>query len=272
MTAPWDHLEFSISKVIPLSRNGTAGAFRLELSDGTTLKARVFPTSHWAARVQRLLLVSRTTLLPRPLRREGHVLISEFVDGTPLDEWLRLATAPDHARLARDAGRLMGRLHTRPFPPARPPAPERYRERLVRVANQLGRAALLSATEVRGLSRLKAPSRAITGLTHGDVCPENLILTPDGGIRAIDEERLAVRPLAYDLARSANRWPLDPGLNDAFLAGYVEGGGDARGFLRWRTFWIAAALASSAGYRLARAPRSLGPTLSALKRTAAAVP
>jgi hypothetical protein len=273
MTAtPWDRLGLSISRVVPLSRNGTAGAFRLELSDGTTLKARVFPTPHWASRVHRLLLASRTTILPRPLRREGHVLLSEFVDGTPLDEWLRLATRPDHARLARDAGRLMARLHARPWPPAHPPAPERYRERLVRVANQLRRMALLGATEVRRLSRLKAPSRARIGLTHGDVCPENLILTPDGGIRAIDEERLAVRPLAYDLARSANRWPLDPRLDHAFLAGYADGGGHARGFLRWRTFWIATALASSAGHRLARAPHSLGPTLSALQKIASAEP
>jgi aminoglycoside phosphotransferase (APT) family kinase protein len=273
MTAtPWDRLGLSISKVIPLSRNGAAGAFRLELSDGATLKARVFPTSHWASRVQRLLLASRTTILPRLLRREGHVLLSEFVDGTPLDEWLRLATRADHERLARDAGRLMARLHSRPCPPAHPPAPERYREHLVRVVNQLGRTALLSATEVRQLSRLKAPPQARTGLTHGDVCPENLILTPDGVIRAIDEERLAVRPLAYDLARSANRWPLDPRLDHAFLAGYAEGGGHARGFLRWRTFWIAAALASRAGYRLARAPESLGPTLSAMQRIASATP
>jgi hypothetical protein len=272
MTAtPWDRLGLSISQVIPLSRYGTAGAFRLELSDGTTLKARVFPTPHWASRVQRLLLASRTTILPRPLRREGHGLLSEFVHGTPLDEWLRLATRSDHARLAREAGRLMARLHARPCPPAHPPAPERYRERLVRVANQLRRMALLSASEVRRLSRLKAPSRARTGLTHGDVCPENLILTSDGGIRAIDEERLAVRPLAYDLARCANRWPLDPRLDDAFLVGYAEAGGHARGFLRWRTFWIAAALASSAGHRLARAPHSLGPTLSAMQQIASAL-
>ena len=232
----------------------------------------MFPTPHWASRVQRLLLASRTTILPRPFRREGPVLVSEFIDGTPLDEWLRLASASDHARLAHDAGRLMARLHARPCPPARPPAPERYRERLVRAANQLGRAALLSATEVRRLSRLKAPAKARTGLTHGDVCPENLILTPDGGIRAIDEERLAVRPLAYDLARSVNRWPLDRGLDHAFLTGYAEGGGHARGFLQWRTFWLAAALASSAGYRLARAPQSLGPILSALRRIASATP
>ena len=66
-------------------------------------------------------------------------------------------------------------------------------------------------------------------VTHGDICPENLIRTPDGALRPIDEERLALRPLAYDLARAVNRWPLDARLERAFLGGYVSAGGRPEG-------------------------------------------
>jgi aminoglycoside phosphotransferase (APT) family kinase protein len=265
----WDALDLSIAGVTPLSRNGTAGAFRLDLSDGTTMKARVFPTSRWACAVVRLLHDSRTPVLPRLLRRAGPVLVFEFIEGTPLDVRLRTAGAQTTSRAARDAGQLMAQVHACRCSGGRPPAPERYRERLVHIVNQLSRASLLDRSTARLLCGLAAPARARTGLTHGDVCPENLILTRGGRIRAIDEERLAVRPLAYDLARSVNRWPLDIALERAFLDGYEAGGGDARGFVRWRTFWIAAALASSAGYRLTRSPGSLGPTLAALRAVAA---
>jgi aminoglycoside phosphotransferase (APT) family kinase protein len=133
-------------------------------------------------------------------------------------------------------------------------------------ARRLVSASLLEPDEGARLAELAAPPRARSGLTHGDICPENLILTPCGGLRAIDEERLAARPFAYDLARAINRWPLHGHLERSFLSGYEDGGGDARGFRRWQRFWIPAALATSAEYRLARAPGTLGPILAALRR------
>jgi aminoglycoside phosphotransferase (APT) family kinase protein len=146
------------------------------------------------------------------------------------------------------------------------PGPARYRARLVTLARRLVRASLLEPCEGARLAELPAPRHARSGLTHGDICPENLIVTPSGPLRAIDEERLAVRPFAYDLARAVNRWPLDDGLERQFLSGYEDGGGDVPGFRRWRSFWIAAALATSAEYRLTRAPDTLGPILAALRR------
>jgi hypothetical protein len=46
-----------------------------------------------------------------------------------------------------------------------------------------------------------------------------------------------------------NRWPLDDRLERTFLEGYVSSGGQPQAFLRHRSFWIAAALATSAEYR-----------------------
>ena len=101
-------------------------------------------------------------------------------------------------------------------------------------------------------------------MTHGDICPENLIRTPDGALRPIDEKRLALRPLAYDLARAVHAagagisrrlsvWRWTPGR-----------------ILRYRAFWIAGALATSAEYRFNQ-PARLRPILAALRALAANV-
>ena len=264
----WPSLGLSVRRATPLSRRGAAPAFRLDLEDGRTVKARVFPTARWAADVQRLLAAPGARALPRPLLRSGPVLISEFIEGTPLDEWLPHRSASEVIRHAREAGRLMASVHKGRSPRGRGPGPARYRARLVALARRLVCASLLEPCEGARLAELAAPGRARSGLTHGDICPENLIVTPSGPLRAIDEERLAVRPLAYDLARAVNRWPLNDGLEQSFLSGYEDGGGDVRGFRRWRSFWIPAALATSAEYRLAHAPDTLRPILAALRRCA----
>lgn len=268
----WRSLGLSVRRATRLSRRGAAPAFRLDLEDGRTVKARVFPSTRWAAGVQRLLAAPGARTLPRPLLRSGPVLISEFVEGIPLDEWLPHASAREVRRLAREAGRLTASFHAGRPPGGRGPRPARYRARLVALARRLVRASLLEPSLGARLAKLTAPERARSGLTHGDVCPENLIMTPSGPLRAIDEERLAVRPLAYDLARAVNRWPLHDGLERSFLSGYEDGGGDARGFRRWRAFWIAAALATSAQYRLAHAPDTLPPILAALRRVVSTDP
>jgi hypothetical protein len=73
-----------------------------------------------------------------------------------------------------------------------------------------------------------------------------------------------VRPLAYDLAHTINRWPLDDRLERTFLEGYLSAGGRPQGFLRHRSFWIAAALATSAEYRWQH-PARLRPILAAMR-------
>jgi len=263
----WTSVGLSISQATPLSRTGAARAFRLDLRDGRTVKGRIFPTASWAARVERLLRMPRAQSLPRPLIRAGRVLVLEFVDGTPLDEWL-----PGHndsaERYAGVAGVLMARLHRGRSLQDRAPTPARYAARMQAVLGALTRGALLDSSVAERLKGLAVPARARTALTHGDICPENLIRRRTGDLRPIDEERLAVRPLAYDLARAVNRWPLDAGLERAFLNGYASEGGKAAGFLKYRAFWISAALATSAEYRLKDRPATVGPILDRMRAVA----
>jgi aminoglycoside phosphotransferase (APT) family kinase protein len=268
-TRDWRRLGFDIVRAVVLSHHGAGRAFRLDLRDGRTLKARLFTSPRWAAEVERLLAAPGARACPRPIERRGNVLISEFVPGVPLDERLVTATGSETRRWAREAGHLMARIHRGHPPRGRATAPAWYQRHLISRIRTLVRVGLITRDEGDRLIALGAPVHARGGLTHGDVCPENLVLTPAGSLVAIDEERLALRPFAYDLARSVNRWPLDAALERAFLKGYADGGGDASGYRRWRAFWVATALATSAGYRLKRAPGTLGPILSAIRQLAA---
>ena len=261
----WSSLGFPVVGQRALSRLGAARAFRLDLRGGGTVKGRIFPTARWAARIERLLSLPRAAGLPKPLCRLDRFMVLEFVEGTPLDEWLPRQPLDREAAAARAAGLWLAQLHRGSPPADRAPAPSRYAQRLGVVLRRMLRARLLGADVVGALGRLTPPASASRAVTHGDICPENLIRTPAGPIRPIDEERLAVRPLAYDLARTINRWPLSARLEAAFLEGYVSGGGRPAGFLKHRTFWIAAALATSAEYRWQQ-PSRLRPILAALDR------
>ena len=267
----WNRFGFDVLRAVVLSRHGAGRAFRLDLRDGRTLKARVFTSVRWAADVERLLAAPGARACPRPIERHGSVLISEFVPGVPLDEWLAGEGCTEARRHARNAGHLMAGIHRGRPPRGRAPATAWYRRHMTSGIREVVRAGLLTREESNRLAAIAAPARARCGLTHGDVCPENLVLTPAGSLVAIDEERLALRPLAYDLARSVNRWPLDGVLERAFLKGYAEGGGDASGYLRWRTFWVATALSTSAAYRLKRAPDTVGPIVATIRRFARAL-
>jgi thiamine kinase-like enzyme len=264
----WTSLGLSVSRVTPLSRTGAARVFRLDLDDGRTVKGRIFPTAFWAARVQRLLETRRAHSLPRPMIRAGRVLVLEFVEGTPLDEWLPGRGRASERHAARLAGGLIARLHSgRPLPGAAPTA-ARYAARMRATLSALTRSAALERDVAERLSALATPTHARTALTHGDICPENLIRTKSGDLRPIDEERLAMRPLAYDLARAVNRWPLDASLERALLNGYSAEGGKAGGFRKHRVFWLSAALATSAEYRLKQRPETLRPILEAMRALA----
>ncbi len=139
---------------------------------------------------------------------------------------------------------------------------------IARAARALLRRSLLDVDTSRQLIHLKAPARSRLALTHADICPDNLIQQSPSRFRLIDEERLAVRPIAFDLARAVARWPLDPAGEREFLGAYRAAGGDATGFLDDRTFWMAAAFSTSALYRLNRGDTRVHRLAAQLRRLA----
>ena len=143
-----------------------------------------------------------------------------------------------------------------------------YQRLVSLVTGRLVQRRRMSRADAAHLGALPRPALAQAALTHGDPAPENLVLTTSGQLRAIDEERVAVRPVAYDLARAICRWPLDVDEEAALLAAYAAAGGQAREFRQHRRFWIASALATSAAYRMHYRPEALGPIVAQLRELA----
>lgn len=253
--------------VTPLSRRGQAPAFRLECAAGPARKARVFPDAAAARRVERLLRAPGARALPRPAFRHGRVLVTEFIDGVPVDQALAAAPGLTPA-LVSGAGALLARLHAGRRPPGPLLRVGFYRAALRRVLDLLRRRRLLGPAEIRCVLAFPVARRAPIVLSHGDLCAENLVLTPGRTLRAIDEERLALRPVGFELARSVARWPLDGPGEALLLAGYESAGGDAASYRDARGFWLASALATSIGYRLRVAPEAVGPALERLRALA----
>jgi hypothetical protein len=246
--------------------HGHSTTFRLDLADGGSAKMRVYGDQAAAARVERHLRGSSAGVLPAVLARVGRRLVVEHVQGAVLDARLRQATLAERRRLVRATGRLLARLHDGDYMSAPVSA---YRRLVSLVTGRLVRRKQMSRSDAARLATLSRPAQARAALTHGDPAPENLVLTVSGRLRAIDEERVAVRPVAYDLARAICRWPLDDDEEAALLAAYAAAGGQAREFRQHRRFWIASALATSAVYRMRYRPGALGPIVAQLRDLAA---
>ena len=253
-----------VERVVALSGHGHSDTFRLDLAGGRRAKMRVYRDKVSAARVERQLRESSVGVLPEVLVRVGRRLIVEHVEGKVLDGFR--ASPVERRRLVRATGRLLARLHGGPSGVTVPVG--LYQRVLSLAAGRFVRRRQMSRAEAARLATLSRPARARAGLTHGDPAPENLVLTASGRLRAIDEERVAVRPVAYDLARAICRWPLDAVEEAALLAAYSAAGGPAREFRQYRRFWIASALATSAVYRMRYRPNALGPIISQLRELA----
>jgi streptomycin 6-kinase len=243
---------------------GSGRAFVVDLDDGRRFKARVLPRGA-APRVFRLLARLRAGDLPRPLARDGRVLAVEYVPGRRLDALLASGAA-EPARAAREAGGLLARLHATPVPSRETALPlAAYRALLRRTVRRLRARSRLGEADAGVLLAIEAPRRVRFAITHGDLYPENLVRAPRGRLRAIDEERLAVRPAPFDLARCVTRWPMDHRLEAVLLRGYAAGGGDARPYLRDRAFWLAVAWALSAAFRMKDRRRPLRVPVAGLR-------
>jgi aminoglycoside phosphotransferase len=234
--------------------------FRLELADGRTLKGRRLADTAHAKRIA----VIRATIegspvcasLPRVIAWRGEALLEEWFEGRSVGgpSWPADAT--------RRAASLLGLLHDLEVPAAlEPPAEaslaathvQRLRNTL-RELESLGALPARHAASLLELALARAPSRATTGFVHGDLCPENIVLDPAGQVRLVDSETLAVDACEHDLARTWYRWPAAPQEREAFCTGYGDRGAGER-FLAHRSFWLVAALASAARFRLSACTR-----------------
>jgi phosphotransferase family enzyme len=241
----------------PHSPRPRPGAFRLCLADGRQLKATLTTSGGHAKKVKYLLGCLDARVFPPVLARHGRVIVTEWINGEPLE----VDASP--ARL-REAAAVQAKLHLTPVP-----ADCRYPTRdldglAVQAEADMRAAADLDAigdvragAAVDALRRF-APSVADCGFVHRDFCPENLVVGGGGALCAIDNETISLGPYDFDLARTWYRWPMDAARRRIHLEAYAARRATGA-FLDHFPFWAIAVLADSIQLRRAAA----GPVLSA---------
>jgi len=184
--------------------------------------------------------------------QRGDLLLEEWIDGEPLPD------PPPDALLA-EAGDLLGRLHAH----GRAPGARRadlvptaaHRASIERQLGDLRAAGALSAAtagRLREAGRAWDPRETEAGVTHRDLCADNLLVGRDGHLVVIDNETMLTGPLDFDLARSDYRWPLAPEQRACFLRAYAAHRDPCTEPAAAR-FWRLRALTLSACFRLRQA-------------------
>jgi len=183
--------------------------YRVDLARGGVVKVRRVTRPRTSLGAALLLRALEDPDLAAPLFAAGRVTIEQWVDGVSVGTHRPAAAHVD------GAADLLGRLHARTALPDRRfhrvGSTEPLRTKTLRRLDALRDARLLSSGEARRLiAALDAglPDRAGRGPVHGDLCAENLVVAPGGRVVSIDNERIRIDFLNYDLGRTWVRWPM----------------------------------------------------------------
>lgn len=223
-------------------------AFRVELADGTQLKARRLENERQAEMVGRLL-EDAGDAFPAALERRGAALLEPWVGGTVL----ATLEAIDETVFER-CGAILGELHRLPVPAWRTRPVRNLADQSRRLREDLALLVEIGAVEpalgerILAIAATAMPDDASLGVVHRDFCADNLLLTAAGDIVAIDNATLFLAPHDFDLARTWVRWPMRPAQAEAFLRGYGRRR-SAAGFRRHFPFWATSAVVASAASR-----------------------
>jgi hypothetical protein len=248
---------------------GERRTFRVVLADGRTVKARRLPDEATAER----LMAVRSELPPafaRVLSRDRRVLIEEWVAGAPLG-----ASCPSNA-LLDEASSILASLHARTHVVGEPVGDRRSTaHRRAVCERELGEIASAGGLDGRRILALRValerldPGRALHGLAHNDFCGENMVVDASGALRVIDNERLEIDALGYDLGRTWYRWALPKPAWERFRAAYAARAASPEP-LESLAFWNLAAAVKSAAIRLRADRMQARAPLALLERMAAA--
>jgi len=246
----------------PISRHGstreTRETFRLDFADGSTLKGRRLPSPAAARRVETAVLRLDPHRFPGIVARRGSALLETWVRGQSLD---RVPPEPRHLRWAAET---LARVHR--LPPLLPHSPHWVRARRALLSLHLRRLVEKgvlpepAALRLKDLALANAPEEVDLALVHRDVCPENIVVDPQGRLFCVDNATVRGGAPDEDLARTCYRWPLDGAALGEFLDAY-RAHRDPATFVAHRRFWMISALVHatwirhSRGYARADVPR-----------------
>jgi thiamine kinase-like enzyme len=195
--------------------------YRIDLESGHTIKARRVEDEETARRLFETRRVLPDAFTPA-FACYGTVLFEDWIHGKELG-----STPPSDAHLV-EAGSLLASLHAtscvagHPVHEMRGTAAWRHETdenlRVVLVAGEVDEQDVLL---IRTALERRDPRQAIVGLVHTDFCGDNMVIDQAGRLRVVDNERVGIDALGYDLARAWYRWALPCLAWERFLAAYA---------------------------------------------------
>jgi thiamine kinase-like enzyme len=243
--------------------------FRIELEAGRRIKARRLDDEATARRLFEIRAELPPAFAPA-LCRHGRVLLEEWIEGEELAD-----VRPSDAQVS-EAGTLLAQLHARETLAGAAlhawRSTQAWREQSEQGLASLVAGAALDAQAARGIGAALArcdPQRALVGLVHSDFCGENMLIDGAGRLRVIDNERLRVDALGFDVARSWYRWALPTPAWEIFTSSYATGM-PFREPLENLGFWSVVVVVKSAVLRLRMDPGRAHVPLARLRAMACA--
>jgi hypothetical protein len=234
--------------------------------DGGIVKARLLEDESTAG-----ILADFRSELPEEFARilslSGRVLIEEWIEGDPL-------TDVPEPHLLTTAGTLLADLHARQTVQNRA-LHEMHPTTDHLLAAQKCLHRLVSdevlpkdvATRLELTMKRSNPLSAISGLVHLDFCGENMVIDRSGRLRLVDNERIGLDSLAYDLARTWYRWALPADAWKTFFISYTTRLPFPNPMDSF-SFWKIVVAARSAELRLRALPEKVDVSLSCLRTLA----
>ena len=225
-------------------------AYRVDLADGRTVKLRRAATQERARCFTELAAAVGDPRLARVLARRGDVTMEEWIPGTSLD---RLELRDAHLAAGAE---LLAAIHLADVPAGFPRVRAMSTE-AARAGIETALRALLDAGAVdeslagflRAAAAERDPRTAPAGIIHTDLCAENLVVDPEGMVRAVDNEALRIGPTGFDLARVWYRWPMSAAAWATYLSAYARQADPEPALARF-AFWKIAAVLHSARVRI----------------------
>jgi thiamine kinase-like enzyme len=202
------------------------------------------------------------------IARHGRVLIEDWIEGEALPD----VPGPHHLAAA---GALLAELHAKPRLGdcyLHDECPTAYHHRLAQERLRIvAEAGALKEEDVVRLERALErwdPVWAIYGLTHLDFCGENMVIDRTGKLRVVDNDRVRLDALGFDLARTWYRWARPAPEWEAFCLAYTSRLPFPSSLAALR-FWKITAAAQSAELRLRAYPEKAGVPINCLRALAA---
>jgi aminoglycoside phosphotransferase (APT) family kinase protein len=241
------------------------GAYKVTYEDGSVFKGRCFERAVEADRVSTLSRFLDPNHFPAVLEVNGKGAVIEWVDGHPLN----------HGNFNREhiemAAGIQAALAVTPLPSAFSSTPhcqsgfwKRLFESRVHFLFNTGIITTPQAAKLLETTREWTPPSIAVGLTHGDLCVENILIDGNGNLFVIDLETLSVTAIAYDLARTLYRWPMTPDERAVYLAAY-ERTVKIDDLLDNLPFWILLVLCNSVVFRFRGQIQNVGEAIGELE-------